>query len=67
MRDGFGCGKKKSVRPCSDFVCCCFVEKKRGVSPAQFEGGIWVILLKIAPKRVPFPDETKIKLKHESF
>ena len=28
---------------------------------------IWVILLKIGPKMVPFPDEIKIKLKHETF
>ena len=27
----------------------------------------WVILLKTGPKRVPFPDEIKIKLKHETF
>ena len=28
---------------------------------------IWVILLKTGPKRVPFPDGIKIKLKHEIF
>ena len=28
---------------------------------------IWVILLKTGPKRVLFPDEINIKLKHETF
>ena len=28
---------------------------------------MWVILLKTGPKRVPFPDEIKMKLKHDFF